>query len=171
MTVAVKSPESANAVVDELVRRGRAAMAAFANADQARVDEAVTALAWSLYNPAACEGAGRAGREGYATRERTRQDHQEAAQDLRHLARSTACEVSRHHRGRQDARHREIRQARRRRLRDHAVDQSRCDTGQQGDDGDQGPQCDHHRGFARRAEDDYEDRRLYACRAQEDRPA
>ena len=52
MTVAVKSPESANAVVDELVRRGRAAMAAFANADQARVDEAVTALAWSLYNPA-----------------------------------------------------------------------------------------------------------------------
>ncbi|MGA8973744.1 MAG: aldehyde dehydrogenase family protein, partial [Pseudolabrys sp.] len=52
MTVAVKSPESANAVVDELVRRGRAAMASFANADQARVDEAVTALAWSLYNPA-----------------------------------------------------------------------------------------------------------------------
>src|SRR6478752_2625428 len=35
MTVAVKSPESANAVVDDLVR----------------VDEAVTALAWSLYNP------------------------------------------------------------------------------------------------------------------------
>ena len=51
MTVAVKSPDSANAVVDELVRRARAAMAAFANADQARTDEAVTALAWSLYNP------------------------------------------------------------------------------------------------------------------------
>jgi len=33
MTVAVKSPESTNAVVDELVRRGRAAMASFANAD------------------------------------------------------------------------------------------------------------------------------------------
>src|SRR5258708_22835556 len=40
----------AMAVVDELVRRGRAAQASFANADQARVDEAVTALAWSLYN-------------------------------------------------------------------------------------------------------------------------
>ncbi len=52
MTVAVKSPESANAVVEELVRRARAAMAAFAKADQARTDEAVTALAWSLYNPA-----------------------------------------------------------------------------------------------------------------------
>jgi sulfoacetaldehyde dehydrogenase len=52
MTVAMKSPESANAVVDELVRRARAAMAAFADADQARANEAVTALAWSLYNPA-----------------------------------------------------------------------------------------------------------------------
>jgi sulfoacetaldehyde dehydrogenase len=52
MTVAVKSPDSANAVVDELVRRARKAMAEFADADQARADEAVTALAWSLYNPA-----------------------------------------------------------------------------------------------------------------------
>jgi sulfoacetaldehyde dehydrogenase len=52
MTVAVKSPDSANAVVDELVRRARKAMAEFADADQARTDEAVTALAWSLYNPA-----------------------------------------------------------------------------------------------------------------------
>jgi len=42
---------SANAVVDQLVQRGRAAMAEFADADQGRVDEAVTALAWSLYNP------------------------------------------------------------------------------------------------------------------------
>jgi sulfoacetaldehyde dehydrogenase len=37
--------------VAALIRRGRAAMAAFADADQARVDEAVTALAWSLYQP------------------------------------------------------------------------------------------------------------------------
>jgi sulfoacetaldehyde dehydrogenase len=53
MTVAMKSPADANAmaVVDELVRRARAAMAVFAKADQARTDEAVTALAWSLYNP------------------------------------------------------------------------------------------------------------------------
>ena len=53
MTVAVKpaADPKAMAVVDELVRRGRAAMASFAEADQARVDEAVTALAWSLYNP------------------------------------------------------------------------------------------------------------------------
>src|SRR4029450_11206785 len=53
MTVAVKpaADSKATAVVDELVQRGRAAMAIFANADQARVDEAVTALAWSLYKP------------------------------------------------------------------------------------------------------------------------
>ena len=38
-------------IVDALVRCGRAAMAAFADSDQARVDEAVTALAWSLYKP------------------------------------------------------------------------------------------------------------------------
>jgi sulfoacetaldehyde dehydrogenase len=54
MTVAVKSPVDTNAkaVVDELVRRGRAAQAIFANADQAHTDEAVTALAWSIYHPA-----------------------------------------------------------------------------------------------------------------------
>jgi sulfoacetaldehyde dehydrogenase len=54
MTVAVKSPPDAGAktVVDELVRRARAAMSAFADADQARTDEAVTALAWALYNAA-----------------------------------------------------------------------------------------------------------------------
>jgi len=53
MTVAVKSPVDASAqtIVDELVRRARAALAEFANADQARTDEAVTALAWALYNP------------------------------------------------------------------------------------------------------------------------
>jgi len=43
---------SAKTVVDELIRRARAAMADFAQADQVRTDEAVTALAWSLYNPA-----------------------------------------------------------------------------------------------------------------------
>jgi sulfoacetaldehyde dehydrogenase len=54
MTVAVKpvADPAALAVVDELVRKGRAAQAEFANADQATVDEAVTALAWALYNPA-----------------------------------------------------------------------------------------------------------------------
>ena len=54
MTVAEKTSmdSSARDIVDDLVRRGRAAQTAFADADQAQVDEAVTALAWSLYNPA-----------------------------------------------------------------------------------------------------------------------
>ena len=38
-------------IVQGLVAKARAAMAAFAGADQARVDEAVTALAWSIYEP------------------------------------------------------------------------------------------------------------------------
>ena len=40
------------AKVAALVVRARAAMAAYENHDQARVDEAVTALAWSIYKPA-----------------------------------------------------------------------------------------------------------------------
>ena len=39
-------------VVTGLINRARAAMAEFEGADQARVDEAVTALAWSIYEPA-----------------------------------------------------------------------------------------------------------------------
>jgi sulfoacetaldehyde dehydrogenase len=42
---------SVSAVIEELVQCARAAMESFAKADQARVDEAVTALAWSLYKP------------------------------------------------------------------------------------------------------------------------
>ncbi len=38
-------------LADELVRKARTAMRTFASADQARVDEAVTALAWSIYKP------------------------------------------------------------------------------------------------------------------------
>jgi sulfoacetaldehyde dehydrogenase len=40
-----------NAIIDGLVRRAREAMDAFKDSTQARVDEAVTALAWSLYKP------------------------------------------------------------------------------------------------------------------------
>lgn len=38
-------------IVNGLVAKARSAMAVFANADQARVDEAVTALAWAIYKP------------------------------------------------------------------------------------------------------------------------
>jgi sulfoacetaldehyde dehydrogenase len=53
MALAVKpaADSAALAIVADLVRRARAAMSAFHAADQARVDEAVTALAWSLYKP------------------------------------------------------------------------------------------------------------------------
>ena len=49
---AAREPSEVAAAVDALVKRGRTAMEALADADQARVDEAVTALAWAIYNPA-----------------------------------------------------------------------------------------------------------------------
>ena len=43
--------EEPSGIVGALMQRARAAQAAFAEADQARTDEAVRALAWSLYKP------------------------------------------------------------------------------------------------------------------------
>lgn len=45
-------PGSEKEIIQGLVKKAHAAMALFANADQARVDEAVTALAWAIYEPA-----------------------------------------------------------------------------------------------------------------------
>ena len=53
--IASDAPDAAKAapetVVTGLVDRARAAMVAFESADQARVDEAIRALAWALYKP------------------------------------------------------------------------------------------------------------------------
>lgn len=64
-----RPPADDAAVVRDLVARARTAMAAFADAGQERVDDAVTALAWSIYEPGrarelaeiavACTGLGR----------------------------------------------------------------------------------------------------------------
>ncbi len=53
MAVAQKStaPVEVASVVEDVVARARRAMAEFADASQERVNEAVTALAWSLYQP------------------------------------------------------------------------------------------------------------------------
>ncbi len=53
MIVAVKSPVEASlkTAVDEVMRRARAAFAAFRDVSQERADEAVRALAWSIYQP------------------------------------------------------------------------------------------------------------------------
>src|SRR5271155_4077752 len=42
---------SADAIAQSLVHRARIEQESFANADQARADEAVRAIAWSLYQP------------------------------------------------------------------------------------------------------------------------
>lgn len=49
--VVLDSPEPLAQTVSGLFERARAAMREFADADQARVDEAVTAVAWTLYKP------------------------------------------------------------------------------------------------------------------------
>ena len=53
MTVAVKSPVDVHhkPVIDEVMARARAAFEAFRDASQERTDEAVRALAWSVYKP------------------------------------------------------------------------------------------------------------------------
>ena len=53
MTVAVKSPAELHhkPVIDEVMRRARAAFASFRDVSQERADEAVRALAWSIYKP------------------------------------------------------------------------------------------------------------------------
>ena len=53
MTVAVKSPADAHhkPVIDEVMRRARAAFESFRDVSQERADEAVRALAWSVYKP------------------------------------------------------------------------------------------------------------------------
>ena len=40
-----------DACIADLIGRGRAAMAKFVNADQETIDDAVTALAWAIYQP------------------------------------------------------------------------------------------------------------------------
>ncbi|HSA82870.1 MAG TPA: aldehyde dehydrogenase family protein, partial [Geminicoccaceae bacterium] len=52
---ALDEPDSLG-VIDVLVQGARDAMAAFASADQALVDDAVRALAWSLYRPEHARG-------------------------------------------------------------------------------------------------------------------
>ncbi len=50
--VEMKNPVSdAQQIAADLMRKARGAQKSFANADQARVDEAVRAVAWSLYKP------------------------------------------------------------------------------------------------------------------------
>lgn len=44
-------PNEARDTIAELIARARAAMAEFRNTDQAAIDDAVTALAWSIYKP------------------------------------------------------------------------------------------------------------------------
>ena len=149
-----------------LVERARAAMRGFAGASQAELDEAVTALAWSLYRPETARELAEYAVESHRPRQCREQDHQEPAQDLRHAAGPDAGQVDRHHRGNSREGSGQICQARWRRRGGHAVDQSFGDARQQGDDGGQGRQRDHHRALAARLACHQCDRRVHAVRAE-----
>ena len=51
VSAVINATEHELASVEQLIVRARNALQQFADADQARVDEAVTAVAWSLYKP------------------------------------------------------------------------------------------------------------------------
>ena len=51
MSEALATENDAHSAVSVIIANGRRAMESLANADQARVDEAVTALAWAVYEP------------------------------------------------------------------------------------------------------------------------
>ena len=74
------------------MRRARAAMAEFADADQARIDEAVTALAWALYNPAHAKELAELAVADTKLGNVPDKIIKKTAQDLRHLARPHAGE-------------------------------------------------------------------------------
>ena len=83
--------------VDDLILRGRIAIEAIASADQSRVDELVTALAWSLYKPKNAQRLAETRRRRYRDREHPRQSYQKPTQDVWHLTRPDAGAHGRRH--------------------------------------------------------------------------
>ncbi|MCP3675997.1 MAG: sulfoacetaldehyde dehydrogenase, partial [Gammaproteobacteria bacterium] len=63
VSAVVNATENELASIEQLIIRARKAQRQFAGADQARVDEVVTAVAWSLYKP---ENAGRLAEQSVA---------------------------------------------------------------------------------------------------------
>ena len=147
-------------------------MAAFADADQARVDEAVRALAWSLYKPeharelaelaVADTGLGNVA-------DKVSKNQRKTFGTLRDLLRARSVGVIEEDRG---ERHRQIRQARGRGRRASRPRPIPAPTpGQQGDDGAEGPQRHHHRALARRLPTTARTVELMRAELAKDRPA
>ena len=140
-------------------------MAVFAKADQARTDEAVTALAWSLYKP---EHAKELAELAVADTklgnvpDKIVKKQRKTFGTLRDLLRVKSVGIIE-----EDKKRGIVKYAKPIGVvcAHHAFDQSRRYAGQQGDDGDQGPQCHRHRRLARRPEDDHAHGRLHARRS------
>ena len=93
----VRGSNSETDAVVALIATARRAMGEFSSEinahGQSRIDEAVTALAWSIYQPEQRAAAG--GNRGRSDRDRRRrkQGTQEPTQDLRHVC-ETCCASS-----------------------------------------------------------------------------
>ena len=154
-----------------LIDRGRAAMHEFAGATQAQLDDAVTALAWSLYRPETAKELAEYAVEitGLGNVEsKIIKNQRKTFGTLRDLMRVKSTGI--------------IEEIPEKGLVKYAkpvgvvaavtpVHQSLGDTGQQGDDGGQGRECNHHRAFAAGLARQQRDGRGDAGRAEEGRRA
>ena len=141
------SDEAAEAAAEiaDLVARSRAAQAQIEHYTQEQVDELIRAMVWSVARPGVAEEIAR----------HTVEETQLGNYDGKYLkifrkTRAALMDIIDDksvgvHRGRSRAQHRRDRQAGRRDRRAVALDQSRGDAGDQGDQRGQGPQLDHHR--------------------------
>ena len=148
--------------VQAVMRRARAAQALFADVDQARADDAVRALAWSLYKPENAKALAELAVEDTGlgnVADKIVKKQRKTFGTLRDLLRGA---VRRDHRGGCGTRPGQIRQADGRHRRRDALYQPRRDAGEQGHDGPQRPQRDRHCTLAAGFADDATRRRTHA---------
>ena len=88
--VAQDPQDQTDAIVQDLIGKARVAMAEYAReieaGGQQRIDDAVTALAWSIYKPENAKRFAEVAVEVTGSRYGREQDHQKYAQDVRHAA-------------------------------------------------------------------------------------
>ena len=171
--VRANSPEAD--AVGPLISAGRRAMQEFAREinvyGQSRIDEAVTALAWSIYKPENARSLAEIAVDVTGIGEvesKVLKNQRKTFGTLRDLLR---VKSTGRHRGKPGKGPRQIRQAGGCRGRHHAFDQSVGHPRQQGHDGAEGRQCHHHRPAADGLGGDQARRRRHAPRIGEDRAA
>ena len=132
--------EDVAAEIGRLITRARAAQAEFETYSQERVDDVAAAAAWAIYEPERARELAELSVQatGLAV---SRQDHQESAQNHRHLARPDGSAIGRGHRRAHGTPASPSTPSRRCGGGRVSLHQSRRNAGEQDDDGSQGRQC------------------------------